>query len=248
MRRFVLPGLLLGLLATFAVWAEPVVFVDSRLMVLAHPITQRFDPVARRFFDTSSEHVLGGMEGMQGLEGERTDLQRQLDGLTPEYARRMSGTGTSERKRLEKELLQKRREIQSRIEMLQKRKEEARSVPEQPGMTSGRSILPQVQEIVDAIRQALQQIQIQRKASVVIDIAPLLPGAVLNIDTAMLFTNRHFGFWRGTAAPTGENLEWIRNARSFLFQEGKTLPPVVYGAGDARIDALNLVQQLGERK
>ena len=248
MKHGLFPALALLLGVTFGACAEPVVFVDTRLMLLAHPLVQRFDPVARRFADTSSEPVSAGLAGLRNLESQRADLQRELDGLTPDYARRLNGAGPAERKRLEQELLRRQQEMRSRIETLGRRMVEAKGVPEQPGLTTGRSILPQVQEIADSLRQSLMQIQTRRKAVVILDIAPLLPGNLLRIDTQNLFSNRHFGFWRGGVSPTAENLEWIRNARSFLLREGISLPPIVAGAGDARLEAAQLMQKPGEKR
>ncbi len=155
-------------------FAGPAVFIDSRLLVLAHPLFSQFDSETGRFRNTSSEYVAGGQDGVDALVAEIQKLNRWLLDSAKNLQKKLREVPIPDRLAAEKEFLRQKREVEHKLAMMQRRAYNARLVPGRPGVTPDVSVFPQINEIAADIRTVVKTLKKQNRADVVMDIADLL--------------------------------------------------------------------------
>jgi len=215
--------------------------VDTRLMVMTHPLAQAFDPATRRFRGTSSEPLAAG-ETRQAVEGAIATLTRQLDELQREFGAQLKGASADRRAEVERSYLERRRALEAQLGEQRERRFTVEEVPLQLGMTGYDAILPQIQVIANDLRAAVQRVREAYRASAVIDVSGLLPLYPPSGNSAVLGQNCHFYFWRNTFPKNGNiSQEWMLQAKRYWALRDPQLTPVPYGARDARLEAARLM-------
>jgi len=227
--------------------AQTAVMVDTRLMVMAHPLTQAFDPATRRFRGTSSEPLADG-ETAQAVEGAIASLTRQLASLQAAFGEEMKRAAGARREELEKTYLERRHRIEAQLSEQRERRFTVEEVPLRPGMTGYDAILPQIQTISKDLRTAIRRLREASRAVAVIDVSALFPLYPPQGNPAVLGQNCHFYFWRNTFPNKGNiSQEWMLQAKRYWALRDPQLTPVPYGALDMRLEAARLMTGGGNK-
>lgn len=228
------------------VQAQSAIMVDTRLMVMAHPMTNRFDPSTRRFKDSSSEPLAEG-ETKQSLESMIGSLERQLAELQTKFGGELKQASRLQRPLLEKAYLERRRELETRLKEQKERKFCVEEVPLHPGMTSYDAIQPQVQTISNDLQMAVRRLREKYQAAAVVDISSLLPLFPPQGNPEILRQNCHFYFWRNSFPKNGNiSQEWMLQAKRYWAHRDSQSTPVPYGASDVRFEGAQIMA--GERR
>ncbi len=219
--------------------------VDTRLLLLAHPLFASFDTVTGRFRGSSSEFVLGGQEGVDLLIAEIKKLDKWLLESPKRLQEKLHLVPLPNRIAAERAFLAEKRQVEKRLAILQIRAYNARLVPGRPGITPEVSILPQINEIGSDIRAVLKQLKETHKADVVIDAAELLP--ITSRETAkneLLIKNLHRKLWKNQKLAADEDFDlWLEQADSYwAMRLGLNADVIPVGARDVRLEAIKLVE------
>lgn len=240
--------LLIFAAVTFAlpiVRAEPIM-VDTRLMLLAHPLFAKFDPETARFRGTSSEFVGGGQEGVEGLIAEIRRLDAWLLASPKHLQEKLKKVAVPDRAAAERAFLLEKREAEAKLAMLQIRAYNARLVPGRPGVTPEASTMPQINEIAADIRAVLRQLKETHKTDVIIDTAELLPiVAKPRATPPTLAANLHSRLWKDPGiASSSEFSAWLVEADNWWAGKlGLDASVIPVGASDARLEAIKLIEE-----
>ncbi|MBF0544396.1 MAG: hypothetical protein HQM08_08180 [Candidatus Riflebacteria bacterium] len=229
--------------------AQSVLVIDSRLMILAHPLTQKFDPETHRFKGTSSEPVTGGASGVAELKEEMGEIRIKLSGLVADYSKKFEKANSSDKLLLEKKFFAEKSFFENRLKMLDERSSEAIGVPGSPGMTPYSSIIPQVLKISQDIKTVLQELSRKNSMIPVLDISsliPLLPEDLPAPKQDLLSQNLHFLLWSRKSPQKETVLPWIQEAGNYWTKrEFNRFSPVPFGGKDLRKEAAKLISQQG---
>lgn len=234
-----------GVIALPVVQAEPIM-VDTRLMLLAHPLFTQFDPQTARFRGTSSEFVEGGQEGVDQLVAEIRRLDAWLLASPKHLQEKLKNVPVPDRAAAERAFLAEKREVEARLAMLQIRAYNARLVPGRPGVTPEASTMPQINEITADIRAVLRQLKEAHKTDVIIDSAELLPiVAKPKATPPALSANLHARLWKDPAiASSPEFAAWLDAADSWWAGKlGLDASVIPVGARDVRLEAVKLIEE-----
>ncbi|MBI3038794.1 hypothetical protein HYY75_07075 [bacterium] len=224
------------------------IFVDTRLMLLSHPIVRSFDSQTRRFAGTSSEFVLGGEKGVFEVENEIKSIETKILSLTEVYKPLFSRATSLNRKSLESKFLQEKRSLESRLATLRKRIDPNMGVPERPGLTSGLAIIPQVNSIASDLRAVINRLKLKYQPPVILDIASLLPACIFPVDKVVLSKNRHFEAWRQNFSNREGLFQWLNEAKTYWVNSGTGISPIPFGAQDVRLEAIQMIEQFSKGK
>lgn len=242
MKKF--PLLFLFVVFPVVIFAQPMVMIDSRLMLLAHPLFRSFNPATQRFDGTSSEPSFAGKTGLGEIENSIKVLNDQRTSLIKEFGLILSRTAKGEKAAVEKQFIEKRQLLEKQIDEVKRRLESAKQVPEKPGLTDGRSILPQVKKISGDLIAASWKIREKYRAETVIDISGLMPPGRLPVDDLLLIKNLHFNMWRDSQVVPPDLMKWVQNAKFFWGNHKHGFLPFLAGASDGRLDAVQAIQQI----
>ena len=230
----------------FSAARENVIVVDSRAMLLAHPLFQRFNPESGRFNGTRSEPVLG--------EAERNFIKADLESNLLAFARfkkewsdKLGKLNGRDRIRMENRFLKEKAQFSQRIGEIRQRYWATASIPGVYGATEPASVITQVYQISKDIRNSLQNLKKRYNAQLVIDVASLLPARALPCKIDLVQANL-LHYVNSGHAPTQQTLEWIKEARNYWFNNGNIFNPVIIGGDDKRQEAVEemLRQSQGE--
>lgn len=225
--------------------AEPIM-VDTRLMLIAHPLFDKFDTTTARFKGTSSEFTQGGQAGVDDLVAEIKKLNEWLLNSPKNLLEKLRQVPLPERMSAERAFMAEKREVESRVAMLQVRAYNARLVPGRPGVTPDASIFPQINEIGSDIRKVIQQLKEKYETRVVIDSAELLPIVKGSPAKSELLTaNLHRKLWKGNRPGENENFaEWLELADQYWAARfGLDAMVIPVGARDVRLEAIKLIEE-----
>lgn len=225
--------------------AEPFM-VDTRLMLLAHPLFAKFDHATARFRGTSSEFVDGGQEGVDRLIAEIRRLDAWLLASPKHLQEKLKNVPVPDRAAAERAFLTEKREAEAQLAMLQIRAYNARLVPGRPGVTPEASTMPQINEIAADIRAVLRELKDKHKTDVIIDVAELLPiVAKPRATSPTLSANLHARLWKDPGiASSPEFATWLDEADSWWAGKlGLDASVIPFGANDSRLEAVKLIEE-----
>lgn len=246
-----------GLLVLFVLFLPTVlsagapVMLDTRLLLLAHPLFSEFDSVMGRFRNTPSEFVEGGQKGVDELVGEIQKLSEWLSRAPQVLRERLKDIPLPDRMVVERSFLAEKRDKEKRVADMKMRAYMARLVPGQPGVTPAASTYPQINQIMADIRGVITQLKERHRSDLVIDACDLLPvtGSV-GLRSGLLVENRHFNLWKGEPA-NARAVEWLHEASRFWAVElGVDAQVFPVGVNDVRLEAIKLLEERtkGQRK
>lgn len=232
--------------------AQPV-FVDTRLLLLVHPLFADFDSATGRFKNTSSEYVSGGQQGVDDLLAEIQKQKQWLLNSPKALQERLREVPLPDRLAAERAFLAEKRAVEQRVAVMQMRAYMARLVPGRPGVTPDSSIYPQINQITSDIRAVLEKIKDKHGTSQVIDVAELLPVvSFADMEPVLLGRNLHTRLWNGEkTAPDEDFAAWLAEADEYWAARlGMNADIIPLGATDVRLEAIKLMedQVKGQKK
>ncbi len=230
---------------TFSAAAADTIMVDTRLMLLAHPLFASFDTATGRFKGSSSEFVMGGQEGVDQLIAEIKKLDQWLLNSPKRLQEKLHLVPLPNRISAERAFLAEKRQVEKRLATLQIRAYNARLVPGRPGITPEVSTMPQINEIGSDIRAVLKLLKERYKTNIVIDAAELLP--ITSHETAkneLLIKNLHRKLWKNQKLAADEDFDrWVEQADSYwAMRFGLNANVIPVGARDVRLEAIKLLE------
>ncbi|HAE40560.1 MAG TPA: hypothetical protein DCG57_18290 [Candidatus Riflebacteria bacterium] len=242
LKRFLLVCVLLCLPASL--FAGEPVLVDTRLLVLAHPLFSQFDTNTGRFRNTPSEYVDGGQSGVDALVAEIQKLDAWLLRSPQILRERLKDVPLPDRMAIERNFLNEKREKEKGLAAMKMRAYMARLVPGRPGVTPDSSIYPQINQIMTDVRAVIKTVKERHRSDLVIDACDFLPVVDSSgIRPELLVQNLHFSLWKGK--PADEHfLAWFAAADQFwagqLGMDAQIFPA---GVTDVRLEALKLLEE-----
>ncbi|EKD84117.1 MAG: hypothetical protein ACD_39C00232G0002 [uncultured bacterium] len=249
LNRFLLVCCLLFLPAVLA--AGDPVLLDTRLLLLAHPLFRQFDTSMGRFRNTPSEFVVGGQQGVDELFAEIQKLDEWLLKAPQILRDRVKDVPLPDRMSVERNFLTDKRDKERLVSEMKMRAYMARLVPGRPGITPDSSIYPQINQIMADIRAVIKQIKERYKSDLVIDACEFLPVAdASGLRSEQLVQNLHFKLWKGQPADE-KTLGWVAAADDFWAgQLGMDAQIFPVGVTDVRLEAIKLLEERtkGQRK
>lgn len=228
-----------------SLFAAKPIFVDTRLMLLAHPLFADFDCTTGRFKNSSSEFVAGGQQGVEELQTEIKKLNQWLLTSPKILQEKLREVALPDRIAAERAFLAEKREIERKISVMQMRAYMARLVPGRPGVTPDSATYPQINQLTSDIRAVLKQLKDKHSTQVVIDAAELLPIISHTPTQAMLTQNLHTKLWKGDKEVTDQNFStWLEEADLYwACRLGMDADIIPLGATDARLEAIKLMEE-----
>ena len=120
----------------------------------------------------------------------------------------------------------------------------SRQGPILPGMTPHSSIVPQVNDIMVAIRAVVKKLKNKYNTELVIDVSGLMPYAGKIELTESLLTNKHKQMLDKNASMPTQYLEWLYEADQYWAAKlGVDAEIIPYGALDTRLEAVKLMEE-----
>ncbi|MBF0546826.1 MAG: hypothetical protein HQM08_20465 [Candidatus Riflebacteria bacterium] len=226
------------------------IFIDSRLLLLVHPLLKQFDWGTHRFLDTPSEPISGGEPAFQELNMAIKKMSNELTILSKKYSVLISNSKSSaEKNSLSKKFFNEKNELENKIETAKKRINlDAREVPGRLGLTTIYSIFPQVTEVSNNIRAVYKKLKEIYPNILILDISGLLPAFPPRIENSVLFKNCHFSFWnKPTSNKDLQAYKWLANAKEYWLQNTDFINPIPFGAEDARFKAVEIMNSITNR-
>jgi hypothetical protein len=220
------------------------VMLDTRLLVLAHPLFEQFDYGTNRFRNTPSEYVDGGQRGLDELVAEIQSLDNWLSQAPKILRERLKDVPLPDRMLIERNFLSEKRQKEKLAADKKMRAYMARMIPGQPGATPASSIYPQINQIMADVRAVVKLVRERHKAELVIDAADFLPVIDFRgLRSELLLKNLHSKIWQGQK-PDEKMLEWLREANDFWAGElGMDAQIFPVGVTDARLEAIKLLEE-----
>jgi len=238
-------------LSLLAVMYDPVsafgqgaIFVDTRLLVAAHPLMRDFDLETHRFRGTSSESIEGGAAALEQLQSEIERLEKKTNSSTVIPPTLAENAPAGARAKSEREYIAQKKGKAGQLLEMQQRLYYATLIPGRPGVTPVNTIFPQIQEILSDVKRVVTGLKNKYKAELVIDISTLYPYPRNdNLKTRLLLQNQHFSFWRGKFDQS-DALAWLAEAKDMVANtkdDGSWVVP--YGALDVRLESVKLMEE-----
>jgi hypothetical protein len=236
------------LLLSSCVSGQTPIFLDTRLLVAAHPLMKDYDHITHRFRGSPSEPIEGGQPALEELQAQIQRLEKNGVGGASNLPRMLENAPAAARARLEKEYLASKKGRSNELSDMKQRLYFAMQIPGRPGVTPVNSIFPEIQEILGDVKGVVAALQRKYQAPLVIDISSLYAYPPRdNLKTQLLLQNQHFNFWRGkTDHP--DSLGWIKEAKDFLGKQGDGALVVPFGAVDVRLESVKLLEENLRRK
>lgn len=224
------------------------IMIDSRLLLMAHPVFNSFDSNINRFRGTSSEPIAGDLPGVEAVIEQTKKLQDELLKSSNALREKLKSVPLTERITAEREFLAQKRDLEAKLEAMKMRVYMARLVPIKIGMTPDSSIYTQINAITDSMRQVIRILKQKYKTNVVVDVTDLLPFAPVKEPSALLTTNKHKqALDKNDTEITPELMEWYLEADEYWAAKlGVDSEVIPFGAIDARLEAVKLMEQESE--
>ena len=249
MKRIFWPILMLCLFCSAFCRANPI-FLDTRLMLLAHPLFDNFDDKTARFKKTSSEYIEGEQKGLNEHLKKIRKLTRWLMNSPKNLQKELMKVPLPDRIAAERKFMEKKRKIENKLEQMKIRAYNARLVPGRIGVTPDSSITPQINLIGSDIRAVLDILRKKYSTKVVIDVSELLPIEKYNLFSSDLLNRNLHAKFRDNPDSISKNdfQKWLNKGSEYWAQrEGIGSNPIPFGAVDVRLEAIKLLEEQTKR-
>lgn len=225
------------------------IFIDSRLLILAHPLFKAFDSKSRRFKGTSSESFENDFESREAFIQEIKDTEDELLKSPELLKEKLKTVPFKDRINAEIEFMLEKKTKEAKLESMKRRVYLSRLVPTKDGLTPYMSIYPQCRDLAEAIRKIVELLKAKYKTDIVIDVANILPFKErLKIRQQELRTNLiREAYKKDSKASVEELSQWLNAANSYWAAvQGMCANIIPVGANDVRIEAIKLMEEEGK--
>lgn len=225
------------------------IFLDTRLMVLAHPLYKAFDIKSRRFKGTSSESFEEDFSSREDFVQKIKDTEDELLKYPEKLKEKLKKIPFKDRFNAERELILAKKQKEAKLESMKRRFYLSRLVPTKDGLTPYMSIYPQCRDLADAINNVISQLKRKYKTEIVIDIANILPFKdKLTTRQFELNANLIKDAYKKDCNVSAEELsQWMDVAKNFwAANQGMNANIIPVGAKDVRLEAIKLLEEDGK--
>lgn len=213
-----------------------IIVIDTRPMLLAHPLFSSFDPKTRRFIGTRSEPVVGE-ESRSFIKADIESHQLALAKYNEDWSERLKKATGKQRQTLEAQYLKGKKRHETKIGEIRQRYWATAAIPNVPGLTEPASVVTQTNQIARDIRDSILKLQKRTGASLVMDISSLMPSGPVPYRIEIVQTNQ-LAYLPAQPRYGPELLEWVREARNYWMNHGNLYNPFIIGTEDQRIEAV----------
>lgn len=225
---------------------QTVGFIDSRLLLLAHPVFRTLDPETRRFAGISapSSHLdLEIRQAESALAALHTRLNTASGSFRVSYA---SARTPQDRRKAEESFWNERNSIQKDIESARARLQvlkQSTKTKSGAGVTPADSLLPSILDIQQDIVSVVNQLAASRKLRAVLDSAALAPFALPPApEESVLHTTLQRDFFYGDPGRfnSAQFNAWLEQARRYwhIRLPDSCSRPFHGGAADLRAESV----------
>ena len=225
------------------------IFIDTRLMVMAHPLFKAFDPKTQRFKGTSSESFQEDFGSRLDFIQKTKDLGEELLKSPEKLKEKLKGVPFKDRINVEREFLLEKKMKESKLESMKRRVYLSRLVPTKDGLTPYESIYPQCRDLAEAIKKVTNLLKEKYKTEIVIDVANILPFAakqkVVQPELRKKIMNK--AYQKQSNVSQEELSDFMRAANSYWAAKlGMDADIIPVGAKDVRLEAVKLMEEEGK--
>lgn len=226
------------------------IFIDSRLMVLAHPLFNAYDVNTGRFRGTPSEPFIYDVSERKVFVEKIKELEEKLLKSPENLKKKLKGVPFKDRIAIEREHLIEKRTLEVKLEAMKRRIYFSRQVPINPGMSPYKSIYPECCDIVETCKQIIEELKTKYKTNIVLDIANILPiiKKGMYIVPTRVDNNYLKVAYKENSKINDKQLEsFIEKADRFWAEKLELDADIIpYGAVDCRLEAIKLMEEKGK--
>lgn len=225
------------------------IFIDTRLMVMAHPLFKAFDPKTQRFKGTSSESFEEDFDSQDTFIQATKDLEDELLKFPEKLKEKLKGVPFKDRISAEREFLLEKKLKESKLEYMKRRIYLSGLVSTKDGMTPYMSIYPQCRDLTVAIKKVTDLLKKKYNTEVVIDIANILPfkGKQRTIQPELRKNLMKDAYQKESKASAEDLSLWLKAANSYWAAKlGMDADIIPVGAKDVRLEAVKLMEEEGK--
>lgn len=243
-KRFVL--CLLCLLPLTASAQDPVAgFVDSRQLLLMHPLFRQFDPGSRRFLETSSAYVSDPEKAREAYQASAQTIEKQTQDLDRRLQQAMKEKNPQTRKQAIELIWRSKAELKVRLAELKKASEATKVQGNYllGPVTGNESLIPLLKQILTDIQSSFRQLSLNNQGMPVFDLSVFSKVADREIcDRSILFSNYHFALYGQNPDPVMLR-QWLHQLRLYLRDRDprRMGNPFLHGFKDLRNDSLKFL-------
>lgn len=189
--------------------------VDYRLLLMAHPIFQNYDPEIRRFKDTASAFVGDKEATLKDLTEKAAELGKQIETLG-QKGKKFLQNQSRRAKEAYSLYWKKRKFLEMQLEIIQKAIETVKIDGNyNQGRTSESTVVPVVQAIHESIMGICQDLKEKHGLTAIIDVSSLVQ-KIPDFPGPMIPTNLHRKFWEGQPVSPTEFKTWRRSCDRYI--------------------------------
>ena len=223
------------------------IFIDTRLMILVHPLFKAFDPKTGRFNGTSSEPFYEDKNARFEFIKKVKDTSDYLLKSPEKLKEKLKGVPFIDRIKIEKEFLAEKRTLESKLEAMKARVHQSGLVPINDGMTPYGSIYPQCQDLVETVKEICEELKKKYNTEVVIDVANILPMVKQKWLPPIGYNILAEAYKKDSKLSKEDLKNFIDKADLYWAKKlGVDSDIIPYGAVDVRLEAIKLMEEKGK--
>ena len=240
--------LFISVLVALNCYAEPItgkpIFIDSRLMVLVHPLFGAYDTSTGRFKGTPSEPLISYKGERKEFAEKTKKLEEELLKSSEELKNSLKKVPFKDRLLMERKYVEDKKTKEAKLEAMRARVYYSKLVPTYKGMTQYSSIYPECAKIKDSIFKIVNDLKKKYKTEIVIDVANLLPITPTKEKEIVVFNNNKIIDCYDEKNNNESLSEFVKKADSFWANKlGIDADVIPFGAIDVRLEAIKLMEE-----
>lgn len=226
------------------------IFIDSRLMVLAHPLFNAYDIKTGRFKGTPSEPFVFDVDSRKLFIDKIKELEDKLLKSPEALKNKLKNVPFKDRISIEREFIKEKKLLETKLDAMKQRVYFSKQVPMSPGMSPYMSIYPQCCDIVETTNEVINELKEKYKTNIVIDIANILP--IIKGSNSVPKTNINQNlpqkvYKKATNISTEDIKSWCDKADRYWAEKlGLDADIIPFGAKDVRLEAIKLMEEKGK--
>ena len=229
---------------TKAVDTPKAIFIDSRLMVLVHPLFNAYDTSTGRFKGTPSEPLIKYKGERKEFAEKTKKLEEELLKSSEELKNNLKKVPFKDRLMIERKYIEEKKEKEAKLEAMKARVYYSKLVPTHRGMTRYNSIYPECAKIKDTIFKIVNNLKKKYNTEIVIDVADLLPITPTNEKKVVVFDDSTIKNYYNKKNEGKDLSQFVRKADAYWADKfGIDADVIPFGAVDVRLEAIKLMEE-----
>ena len=220
------------------------IFIDSRLMVLVHPLFNAYDASTGRFKGTPSEPLIKYKGERKAFAEKTKKLEEELFMSSEELKKKLKNVPFKDRLLIERKYIEEKKTKEAKLEAMKARVYYTKLVPTYKGMTGYNTIYPECEKIKESIFKVINNLKKKYNTEIVIDVANLLPITPSNEKKIVVFDNQQIKDSYENKNTSEDLLRFVKKADSYWAGKmGIEADVIPFGAIDVRLEAIKLMEE-----